>query len=151
MPPSTAKLAPLPHILLSLTPWKTRLSRSFDSFVADWASSVVLVSFLGTPELLATYKAFIRSSMEYCSPLWAGVPASHLARLHAVETKAFRIIGISCDEADCEGLSLSPQAGWWSFCLLPTLLWPCPPSSLCALSPKYSYRSHTICQQPSYG
>ena len=26
-------------------------------------------------ELLKVYKAFIRSSMKYCSPLWAGVPA----------------------------------------------------------------------------
>ena len=34
--------------------------------------------FLGPPELLTTYKAFVRSLMEYCSPLWAGAPASHL-------------------------------------------------------------------------
>ena len=52
-------------------------------------------SFLGPPELLTTYKAFGYSLMEYCSPLWAGAPASHLSRLHAVESKAFRIIGIS--------------------------------------------------------
>ena len=32
-------------------------------------------SFLGTPELLTTYKTFIRSLLEYCSPLWAGAPA----------------------------------------------------------------------------
>ena len=49
-------------------------------------------SILGTPELLTTYKAFICSLREYCSPLWAGAPASHLARLHAVKTKAFRIM-----------------------------------------------------------
>ena len=36
-------------------------------------------SFLGTPEVLSTYKAFICSLMEYCSPLWAGSPASQLA------------------------------------------------------------------------
>ena len=47
--------------------------------------------------------------MEYCSPLWGGAPASHLARLHAVETKAFRIIGVSGDEAESLGLSLSHQ------------------------------------------
>ena len=64
-------------------------------------------SFLGPPELLTTNKAFVRSLMEYCSPIWAGAPASHLSRLHAVETKAFRIIGISCDEAESLGLSLS--------------------------------------------
>ena len=30
--------------------------------------------FLGTPELQSTNKAFIRSSMEYCSPFWTGSP-----------------------------------------------------------------------------
>ena len=45
--------------------------------------------------------------MEYCSPIWAGAPASHLSRFHAVETKAFRIVGISRDEAESLGLSLS--------------------------------------------
>ena len=34
-----------------------------------------------------------------------------LSRLHAVETKAFRIIGISRDEAESLGLSLSLTAG----------------------------------------
>ena len=62
-------------------------------------------SFLGTPELLTTYKAFIHSLMEFFSQLWGGAPASHLARLHAVEIKAFRIIGISRDEAESLGLS----------------------------------------------
>ena len=60
-------------------------------------------SFLGTPELLSTYKAFIHSSLDHCSPLWA---VSHLAHLDAVETKAFMIIGISHDEAESMGLSL---------------------------------------------
>uniref|UniRef100_A0A8C4N128 Uncharacterized protein n=1 Tax=Eptatretus burgeri TaxID=7764 RepID=A0A8C4N128_EPTBU len=64
-------------------------------------------SFLSPPELLTTCKAFVRSLMEYCSPLRAGAPASHLSRLHAVETKAFRIIGISRDEAESLSLSLS--------------------------------------------
>ena len=66
-------------------------------------------SFLGPPELLTTYKAFVCSMMEYCSTLWADAPASHLSRLHAVETKAFRIIGISHDDAESLGLSLSHQ------------------------------------------
>ena len=56
---------------------------------------------------MTTYKAFVRSLMEYCSPLWAGAPASHLSRLQAMETKAFRIIGISRNEAESLGLSLS--------------------------------------------
>uniref|UniRef100_A0A8C4Q6J1 Uncharacterized protein n=1 Tax=Eptatretus burgeri TaxID=7764 RepID=A0A8C4Q6J1_EPTBU len=64
-------------------------------------------SFLDPLELLTTYKACVRSLMEYCSSLGAGAPASHLSRFHAVETKAFRIIGISCNEAESLGLSLS--------------------------------------------
>ncbi len=41
-------------------------------------------SFLGTTDLLTTYKTFIRSLMDYCSPLSAGAPAWHLAWLYAV-------------------------------------------------------------------
>ena len=69
-------------------------------------------SFLGTPELLSIYKAFISNLVEdtstfiSSSPLWAGSPASHLAQLDAVETKAIKIIGISYDEAESMGLSL---------------------------------------------
>ena len=64
-------------------------------------------SFLGLPELLTSHKASVHSLMEYCSPLWARAPAFHPSRFHAVETKAFRIIGISHGEAECLGLSLS--------------------------------------------
>ena len=64
-------------------------------------------SFLDTLELLTTFKASVHSLMEYCSPLWTGAPTSHLSRLHAVETNAFRITGISRDEAESLGLSLS--------------------------------------------
>ena len=63
-------------------------------------------SFLSPPEL-TTSKAFVRSLIEYCSPLCAGAPASYLSQLHAVETKAFRIICISRDEVESLGLSLS--------------------------------------------
>ena len=63
-------------------------------------------SFLGTPELLSTYRAFIHSWIEYCFPLWTGAPASHYVQLDAVETKTLKIIGIACDEAESIGLSL---------------------------------------------
>ena len=94
-------------------------------------------SFLGTPELLTMYKAFICSLIEYCSLLWAGAPTSRISKLHTVETKAFRIIGISCDEAESLGLSLSyrRQIGGLSvfyhflsgLAPLPALLEICPP------------------------
>ena len=76
--------------------------------------------------------------MEYCSPLWAGAPASHLSRLQAVETMAFRINGISRDEAESLGLSLSHrrQVGGLSvfFRLISGLTLPLPAlSAMCPL------------------
>ena len=38
--------------------------------------------------------------MEYCSLLWIGAPPLHLAQIDAMETNAFKIIGISHDEAE---------------------------------------------------
>ena len=76
-------------------------------------------SFLGTPELLSTDKAFIHCLMDYCSHLWAGALASHVARLDILETKAFKIIGISCDETESMGRSLSHHrqvGGLFVFC-----------------------------------
>ena len=64
-------------------------------------------------------KTFILSLMEYWSPLWTGIPASHLAQLVTVETNAFKIIGMSHDEAESMGHSLSQhrQIGGFSiFC-----------------------------------
>ena len=86
--------------------------------------------------------------MEYCSPLWAAAPASHLSRLHAVETRAFRIIGISHDEAVFGFLTVSPQAGWCSFCLLPSHLQPHPPCFVCDLFRLYFRRVLKVRQQP---
>ena len=43
--------------------------------------------------------------MEYCFPLWADSPASHIAQLDAVETKAFKLIGISRNETELMDLS----------------------------------------------
>ena len=100
-------------------------------------------SFLGPPELLTTYKPFVHSLMEYCSPLWAGAPASHLSRLHAVETKAFQIIGISRDEAESLGLSLSHHRqvdGLFVFyCLLSGLT----PPALSAICPHHISAGHS--------
>ena len=62
-------------------------------------------SFLSTPELRSTYKAFIRSLKEDCSPLEAVFPASHLVQLDAMETKAFKTIVVFCNEAELMGPS----------------------------------------------
>ena len=89
---------------------------------------------LGTPEFRSTYKAFICSLMKYCSPLWAGTPASHLTLLDAVETKAFRIIGSSRDEAESLGLSLCHCRQVGALCRLLPLFSSLPLCPLHALS-----------------
>ena len=68
------------------------------------------------------------------SPFSVRIPASHLAQLDAVETKAFKIIGISRDEAESMGLTLRHcrQVGCLSvFYLLLSGFAPSAPSVLC--------------------
>ena len=91
--------------------------------------------------------------MVYCSPLWAGAPASHLSWLNAVETKAFRIIGISCSEAESLGLSLtSGRSVVFLSSTVSSLV--SPPSPLCLIyppSPPYFCRALKVRQQPPSG
>ena len=100
-------------------------------------------SFLGTPELLSTYKAYIHSLVEYCSPLWAGDPASHLAQLDAVEAKAFKIIGISRDEAESMSLSFHHRRQVGGRSVFHRLLPGLAPSVLSVLCPPQVPPGHT--------
>ena len=61
-------------------------------------------SFLGKSELLTIYKTFVHSSMELCSPLWAGAPELYLSILDSVECKIHKII-----ERDCQRPFLQHQ------------------------------------------
>ena len=58
-------------------------------------------SFLGKSELLSAYKAFIHNTMEYCTLLCRGTPASHLALIDAKESKALKLIGMKPSVSDC--------------------------------------------------
>uniref|UniRef100_UPI00358E6C84 nicotinamide N-methyltransferase-like n=1 Tax=Myxine glutinosa TaxID=7769 RepID=UPI00358E6C84 len=64
------------------------------------------MSSIKNAEVALGFMAFIYKLMEYCSTLLAGSPASHLAQLDAVETKAFKIIRISHAESECMGPKL---------------------------------------------
>ena len=81
--------------------------------------------------------------MEYCSPLWAGAPAAHLSRLHAVETRAFRIIGISHDEAESVGLSLSQRRQVGGLSVFYRLLSSLAPTTLSAICPHHISAGHS--------
>ena len=77
--------------------------------------------------------------MEYCSPLWAGFPASYLSQLDAVETKAFKIIGITSTEVDSMGLSIFHRRQVSGLCFLPPPLGSCTLCTFCALfHPQFS-------------
>ena len=92
-------------------------------------------SFLGTPELISTNKAFILSLIEYCFPLWTGSPASHLPQPYTMETKAFNIIGISRDEPEPMGLSLHHRQRVGGFSVFFHLLSSLDPSALSVFCP----------------
>ena len=72
--------------------------------------------------------------MEYYSPLWAGSPASHIAQLDTMKTKAFKIIGISHNESESMGLSLRHRRQVVGLAVFSHLLSGLAPSALCALS-----------------
>lgn len=102
---------------LSSTSWTNHLKRLSHSNV--WPSSLAIIFFgqtiftrwLPKPDadwasliMQDSFKTFIRSLVEYCSPLWASGPASRFALIDAVESKGFKIIWISHDEPECLGL-----------------------------------------------
>ena len=96
-------------------------------------------------ELLSTCKAFIHSLTESCSSVWAG---SHLTLLEAMETNAFKIIGISNDEAESMGQSLHHRHQVGGLHLLPTRFWSCTLHPLHVSSPRGTCMTHPVYQQP---
>ena len=80
----------------------------------------------------STYKTFIHSLMEHCSPLWAGSPASHLSQLNTVESTPSRLLESSVLKLNVRAyhfaigdrlvVSLSSTA---YFLVLHPLLFPC--------------------------
>ena len=71
----------------------------------------------------------------HISPILAGAPASHLALLDVVETKALKIIGISHNEIESLGLLLLHCGQVGGFSVFYRLLISHPPSALSLLSP----------------
>jgi len=76
------------------------------SAVAIWVFSPQAKAFVSCIELITMYKAFIWSSMDDCSPLWAGTHTSHTAYFERVKSKALLHMGMSRQEMDSQGLSL---------------------------------------------
>uniref|UniRef100_A0A8C4R2B4 Reverse transcriptase domain-containing protein n=1 Tax=Eptatretus burgeri TaxID=7764 RepID=A0A8C4R2B4_EPTBU len=78
-----------------------------------------------------------------CSPLWVGAPASHLSQLHAVETKAFRIIGISHEEVSLWASHSLTAGRSVVFCLLPSPLRSRPPLALSVICSPHISAGHS--------
>ena len=132
------------------TPWR----RSVSNF---WASHSAMIfqtnhlskfickailrcakSFLGKSELLSACKALIHNTMEYCTLLRTGTPASHLALIDAKESKVLKLIGtkLSVSDCSCSHSLCIPPPPLWSYTLCPLL----------ALSLQGFCRAHMVCQ-----
>ena len=66
-------------------------------------------SYLPEPALLAAYKNFVRATMEYCSPVWAGGSSTDPALLDRVQRRALWTCGIDPDNNSlCRQLAVQP-------------------------------------------
>ena len=88
---------------------------------------------LNKSALATIYKSYVRSQMEYCSPLWAGASKSSLERLDNVQKCAAKIIGR--DEAS-NLQSLGHRRGISALCTMHRLLFKRAPAPLHVLIPK---------------
>ena len=50
-------------------------------------------SYFSSTQLLAFYKSFVRSHLEYCSHIWTGAAECYLELLNKIQRKATRLVG----------------------------------------------------------
>ena len=87
---------------------------------------------LSSPALSTICKSFVRSRMEYCSPLWMGAPATVLGLLDRVQSKAAKLLG----PASASQLqTLAHRRGVAGHCLMHRLLHSTAPTSILDLCP----------------
>jgi hypothetical protein len=95
--------------------------------------------YLPPPALLAAYKNFVRSSMEYCSPVWAGGPSTDLALLSRIQRRALWACGVDPDNGRLCGQlsvqSLAHRRTVSSLCLLHRMVTGKAPEPLSRLCP----------------
>jgi len=54
--------------------------------------------YLSRRSLVILYKSIVRSTLEYCCPLWVGSPASHLDILNRIQRRGTSILGLSSEK-----------------------------------------------------
>ena len=87
--------------------------------------------------------------MEYISPLWTGTSASNLAQIDVVETKAFRINGISHAETELMWLSLSSHRYISDLSVFDPLISGLAPSALSVHPPNHQVSAGLTYSPPS--
>ena len=96
---------------------------------------------------LSAYKNFVRSTMEYCSPVWAGAAACHLSLLDRVQRRALWACCIDPDNISlCNELAvqtLGHRRAVASLCVLHRMITGVAPQPLTSLCPDY----HTALQR----
>ena len=85
--------------------------------------------FLTKEGLLVLYKAFVRSHVEYCGPLWTGGPQRLLNKLEALQSKAAQNFF-----KGCKLQSLTHRRAVSGFCLLFRVVRNLAPSPLLSLA-----------------
>ena len=87
---------------------------------------------VSSPTLATIYKSHVRSRMEYCSAIWLGAPATSLALLDNVQSKAAKFIGHA---QAIELQSLAHHRGVAALCALHRILHKSAPEPLWSLCP----------------
>lgn len=83
-------------------------------------------SVLSSSAMCTIYKAFVRSQLEYCCPLWMSAPKCLLDKLDRIQNRAMKIIG----KAAISLQSLSHRRDVAALCVLQRLLRKAAPSPL---------------------
>ena len=91
--------------------------------------------YLSKPALQTIYKAFVRSRMEYCSPIWMGAPLYALNKLDAIQHYARKIIG---KPATTDLQALSHRRAVSALCVLHRILHRTAPAAILDLCPARS-------------
>ena len=87
---------------------------------------------VSSPTLATIYKSHVRSRMEYCSAIWLGAPATSLALLDNVQSKAAKFIGHA---QAIELQSLAHRRGVAALCALHRIVHKSAPEPLWSLCP----------------
>jgi hypothetical protein len=88
------------------------------------------------PSLLQLYKSHVRSTMEYCSPIWMGASNTSIALLDRIQSRAAKLIGPKAIELPC----LSHRRDVTALCAMHRIVHDTAPQPLLSFRPTLTTR-----------